>query len=233
MRTGSMVTALTATLMSGLVALPSLDVAAAEGQSVAQAVDAVGLGLAVETGARVLKGASDVIEVAADAEEDSDDAGDELNDAAVEATGKVEVIKPTTDQAGSAAEAAGAAAAETIEAATAAISRTADAAADSTAAVTNLNEQLKAAKTSLDQMVVDLIEVSGLEHTGLSPNQVYGIAAGAVAGAVVADVLGASGLTSLGVMSAAAALGAYVVKDGGVVEGATEGVSDGMSELAP
>ena len=147
--------------------------------------------------------------------------------------GKVEAIKPTTDQAGSATEAAGAAAAKTIEAATAAISRTADAAADSTAAVTDLNEQLKAAKTSLDQMVVDLMEVSGLEHTGFSPNQVYGIAAGAVAGAVVADVLGASGLTSLGVMSAAAALGAYVVKDGGVVEGATEGVSDGMSELAP
>jgi hypothetical protein len=233
MRSGFMATALTAALISGLVTLPSLEGAAAEGQEVAQAVDAVGLGLAVEAGTRALKGASDVIEVAADAEEDSENAGDELHDAAVEATGKVEAIKPTTDQAGSAAEAAGAAAAETIEAATAAISRTADAAADSTAAVTNLNEQLKAAKTSLDQMVVDLIEVSGLEHTGLSPNQVYGIAAGAVAGAVVADVLGASGLTSLGVMSAAAALGAYVVKDGGVVEDATEGVSDGMSELAP
>ena len=82
-------------------------------------------------------------------------------------------------------------------------------------------------------MVVDLIEVSGLDHTGLSPNQVYGIAAGAVAGAVVADALGASGLTSLGVMTAAAALGAYVVEDGGVVDSATEGVTHGMSEVAP
>ena len=52
MRTGSMVTAPTAALMSGLVALPSFDVAAAEEQSVAQAVDAVGLGLAVEAGTR-------------------------------------------------------------------------------------------------------------------------------------------------------------------------------------
>jgi hypothetical protein len=105
MRSGFKATALTAALISGLVAPPSLEGAAAEGQDVAQAVDAVGLGLAVEAGTRALQGASDVIEVAADDEEDSEDAGDELHDAAVEATGKVEAIKPTTDQAGSATEA--------------------------------------------------------------------------------------------------------------------------------
>ena len=99
MRTGSMVTALTAALMSGLVALPSFDVAAAEEQSVAQAVDAVGLGLAVEGGTRALEGASAVIEVA----DDSDEAGDELDERMdAEAAETIETITPTTDQTGSA-----------------------------------------------------------------------------------------------------------------------------------
>ena len=62
MHSGFMATALPAALISGLVALAPLDVGAAEGQSVAPAADAGGLGLPAEARARALQGASGVIE---------------------------------------------------------------------------------------------------------------------------------------------------------------------------
>ena len=238
MPSGLMATALSAAVMSGLIALPSFDGAAAQGQSVAQAADAVGVGHAVAAGTRALKGASGLVEAEAARtgqrrEGDGAPQGgrqDRREDRSPEAHDRSGRIGRRGGRCGGRGGDGG--------------DGRDDRGRDRcdlpdcgcrrgvSAAFAQLSGQLETAKTSLDEMVGQLIEVSGLDNTGLSPNQVYGIAAGAVGGALVADALGASGLTSLGVMAAAAALGAYAVEDG-VVEGATQGLTNGVPEVAP
>lgn len=48
---------------------------------------------------------------------------------------------------------------------------------------------------------------------GLTDSQVYGIAAGIVAGAVIADLMGGNGLATLALASAGGALGNWVMSD--------------------
>jgi hypothetical protein len=116
-----------------------------------------------------------------------------------------------TEAAGDAAAAAGEAASEM---AAGAAEATGDAASDAMAkaegAFAELGRHLTEAKGALDSMVEEVIVASGLDKMDLTPNQVYGIAVGAVGGALLADAFGATGLATLGMAAAAAAVGGYV-----------------------
>jgi hypothetical protein len=66
---------------------------------------------------------------------------------------------------------------------------------------------LSRSKVSLDRATQELIDRTGLDRLGLTPNQAYGITLGALAGALTADALGGHGFATVSLVAVGAYLG--------------------------
>lgn len=88
----------------------------------------------------------------------------------------------------------------------AAASQTVEEAEDTLTALRNeLNARLEQSRVELEELLKQTQST-----TGLTDEQIYGIAAGIVAGAVVADLLGGGGLMTISLSAGGAALGNWI-----------------------
>jgi hypothetical protein len=70
-----------------------------------------------------------------------------------------------------------------------------------------VQDGLSRSKALLDRTTQELIDRTGLDRLGLTPNQAYGITLGALAGALTADALGGHGFATVSLVAVGAYLG--------------------------